>query len=152
MCKWLKTKQKKVVEEPVIKETKLSPFDIVKNINTKKEHFTEEQLKQAYIPFVINKAFSQSDHTIFFADEMNINSGISKDLLIRMQYDFYYNIIPKNNRYSKWQKKDTSDDEIINMIQQLFKYSYKHAVEILPLVKDKKGYLKSLLDKGGIIK
>lgn len=127
---------------------KLSPFDIINNINDKKEKLALTEINESYIPFIINKAFSQTKDTIFFANEVNCMFNLDKDI----QYNFYYHLLPKKKRYGKWNKKDTSNDSFINTIQELYNYSYKKALEVLPILKDKEKGLTALLDTGGRMK
>lgn len=132
--------------EPVVK--KLSPFDIINNINGKKARLSNEEIEDFYVPFVINKAFSQSRTNIFFADMMN---SIFNCCTKKMQYDFYYGMIPKNREYNKWNKRDTKRDDIINIIQRLYGYSYKKALQVLPLFENNMVILNEANDTGGRI-
>lgn len=132
--------------EPAIE--KLSPFDIINNINGKKARLSNEEIEEFYVPFVINKAFSQSRTNIFFADMMN---SIFNHCTKKMQYDFYYGMIPKNKEYNKWNKRDTKRDIIINIIQRLYGYSYKKALHVLPLFENNMDILNEVCDTGGRI-
>ena len=131
-----------------IESKKLGLFDITNIINMKTGELSFDEIKQAYTPFVINKAFSQTKDTIFYADEMNRNSTLPVD----MQYDFYYHLIPKKKRYGKWNKKDADIEEFINIIQEVYDYSYTKAQEVLPILKPYEAELRKCLDKGGIQK
>ena len=131
-----------------LEKTKLGLFDITNNINSKTGLLSLEELKEAYTPFIINKAFSQTKDTIFYANEMNCNSNLSID----MQYDFYYHLIPKKKRFGKWNKKDKADEELINIIQEVYEYSYIKAQEVLPILKQYETELRKSLDKGGVQK
>lgn len=133
-----------IIEE---EKKKLSPFDFVKNIDSKGERFSDEDIEEGYVPFVINRNYSLGRDTIFFADLMNTNSSA---LTKKMQYDFYYNILPKSRRYNKWDKKDTKLDDDMNKIQTLYGYSYNKALQVLPLFKDT-AFLDEQSDTGGKI-
>ena len=127
---------------------KLGLFDITNNINLKTGLLSLEEIKESYSPFIINKAFSQTKDTIFYANEMNCNGNIPID----MQYDFYYHLIPKKKRFGKWNKKDSTDEELINIIQEVYEYSYIKAQEVLPILKQYETELRKSLEKGGVQK
>jgi len=131
-----------------LEKKKLGLFDITDNINSKTGLLSLEELKESYSPFIINKAFSQTKDTIFYANEMNCNANLPID----MQYDFYYHLIPKKKRYGKWNKKDKADEELINIIQEIYEYSYIKAQEVLPILKHYEAELRKSLDKGGVQK
>ena len=72
-------------------------FDILKHINSKDG--LDFEMKE-YLPFLINRGLSNTIDTVFFADVMNRFHHLDKDI----QYDFYFNAIPKGKRYGKWNK------------------------------------------------
>ena len=131
-----------------VEKKKLGLFDITNNINLKTGLLSLEEIKESYSAFIINKAFSQTKDTIFYANEMNCNANIPID----MQYDFYYHLIPKKKRFGKWNKKDSDDEELINIIQEVYDYSYIKATEVLPILKQYEKELRKALDKGGVQK
>jgi hypothetical protein len=69
---------------------------IVENPDTLKE----------YAPYIINRCLSAHIDCVLFANEMNMNHHISKD----MQYYFFLNTIRKRKRYSPWLRKDKIKD------------------------------------------
>lgn len=135
------------VEEP-IESAKMSPFDIIKNINKKDILLSSDVIEDNYIPFIINKALSNTKSSIFFANEMNrcINN-LSKV----MQYDFYYYALPKDaKRWGEWNKKES--DDTIDIIKEYYGYSEAKAKAVLPILLTDEGYLKSIkdsLNRGG---
>ena len=108
-----------------------SPFDFVKNISYTKEKINEEtfeESKKEYISFIINRAFSYYFDTVLISNEMNMNSHLD----IRLQYDFYFNIIRKKKRYSKWHKK--KDMEELKVISEKYKCNFRKAREIFNIL------------------
>jgi len=84
-----------------------SPFDYVNSVTTNKEYIDDID---GYIPYLINRSLSFNVETLLYANEMNINSSIDK----RLQYDYYFNIIPKKKYYNKWiKKRDNADLELV---------------------------------------
>ena len=77
--------------------------DWLNSINLTKEDITREdpQLIKKYAPFIINKCMSAHLDCIMFANEMNLQSHLAKDL----QYQFYLNSIRKRKRFSPWPVK-----------------------------------------------
>lgn len=125
----------------------VSPFDIIKSINNKSQ-FNRDKIETDYNSFIINKNYSLTMDTLYYAEFMNIQpSVINQKTWNLMSYDFLYHLIPKQNRYTKWDKKDAKKDEIIKMIQQVYDYSYNKALEVYPLLKDSEKQLKKLLEE-----
>lgn len=114
-------------------------FDYVKTINEK----TDQLDIDGYVPFIVNKAFSFTLDTIFYANMMNINSHIDA----KMQYDFYYHALPKKKRFGKWIKKDTPD---IASIREYYNCSIQKAIEYSKILTiEQVAILKQRMDKGG---
>ncbi len=101
----------------------MTPFDYVNSINDKKQKLDPENAE--YIPFLINRAFSLYKDTIFHANELNQYPDLPKS----MQYEYYYNIIPKRSRWAKWSKKISTKD--IENLMEYYSYSYKKASEVV---------------------
>lgn len=87
----------------------MTPFDIIKTISTRKK-ITEwdQEVEKEYMPWVINNAYSMGIQTVFFANEMNLNSFLDK----KIQYDFYFGIIPKGTRAGAWVKKEEQNKDV----------------------------------------
>jgi Bacteriophage clamp loader A subunit len=104
----------------------------------------EDDVERGYPAYMINRALSQFEDTIFVANEMNRSSLLDP----KMQYDFYYYLIPKRKRFAPWAK--ASKNENINIIQEAYKVSTVKAEEIsLLLSEDDIEQLKTYLFKGG---
>ena len=71
---------------------------------------------------MINRAFSQFNDTILFANEMNMNYHLPA----RMQYDFYKNALRPRKRFSKWFKA-IPDSNDIKIIMDHYGYSSEKA-------------------------
>lgn len=120
----------------------LSPFDISKHISEK----TELEFSMGdYSPWMINKIFSNTLDTVFFANEMNTYYDLDKDI----QYSFYYNGLSKSKRYGKWNKKQKSAD--LELIAKYFSINIKHAGQYLSLLSDEQlTIIRDKMLKGGI--
>jgi len=121
-----------------------SPFDFVTSVSFSKEYLLEtEQNEQEYNSFITNRALSYFKDSIFYANEMN-KSCLDK----KLQYDFYFNALPKRKRFSKWYKVENSDK--IQLICAYYKYSVSKAKAILPLLSEEDiKIIKTKLEKGG---
>jgi hypothetical protein len=120
--------------------------DWLNSINFTKDNLTEENpdLIKEYAPFIINKCLSGQIDTILFANEMNMNSHLDKD----MQYSFYLNSLRKRKRFSPWIRKDKVID--LECIKQYYGYSNEKASQALKiLTKEQLSFIKQRLDIGG---
>lgn len=108
--------------------SKLSPFDIAKTINTKSEHM---EVDKDFNRFLINKLFSNTQDSVFFANEANM---FTSNMTEQMIYDFYYKGLPKSSRYGKWFKAEKEDNpEMIEYIMNYFNYNKSKAVRAISL-------------------
>tara|TARA_B110000495_G_scaffold115123_1_gene99717 strand:+ start:2502 stop:2942 length:441 start_codon:yes stop_codon:yes gene_type:complete len=112
---------------------KITPFTFINSINQgrKGKHLLADSkadksleianpdaIDKSYVPFIINRGMSYFKDTILCANEMNQHANLPA----RMQYDFYRNMLTNKKRFSKWnKKKDTSED--IALIQKEYSYS-----------------------------
>lgn len=98
-----------------------------------------------YNPFIVNKALSQHVDTLFFANEMNLNSHLDK----KLQYDFYFYGLRKYKRpYQKWLKNDKDKD--IENIKELYGYSTQQAKEVYSIFTDQQlEEIANKVNKGG---
>lgn len=124
---------------------KLGLFDFINIINEKK--VIPDSL-EGYDSFMMNRAFSNSMDTVFIANEIN------NDCDIDMNFDYYYNAVPKKRRYAKWPKKakESSDKKsMLNNIIERFNCSLSKAQDIYVIL-DSKNLLDEYTDanyKGG---
>jgi hypothetical protein len=116
--------------------------DWLNSINFTKEDLSED-IKD-YPPYIINKCLSGSIDCVLFANEMNINHHIDKD----MQYSFYLNSLRKKKRFSPWLRKDKVTD--LECIKSYYVYSNEKASQALKiLTKEQLTFIKKRLDIGG---
>lgn len=133
-----------------------SVFEFVNSINDKKNPEIIDEHENDYVPFIINRSFSFFQDSIFFANAMNQYSGVLNN---QQQFDFYYHVLSKRRRFSKWLKKqsEASTEEAIALIINKYDCSRKKAKDILSIFCDdevkKKNYIETLKSeayKGGI--
>jgi len=120
--------------------------DWLNSINQTKQNLIDEDpsLAKEYPPYIINRCFSGHIDSIIFANEMNMNHHLDKDL----QYLFYLNSLRKRKRFSPWLRKDKAVD--LECIKQYYNYSNEKASQVLKiLTKEQINYIKQKLDIGG---
>ena len=106
-------------------------FDIFENLSySKKEYPDDPSVKTGYIPYMGNKYFSFFVDSIMHANIMNQMSFLDKDI----QYDYYFNAVRKNKRFSKWHKFQKSDD--CELVMRHFSVSSKRANQMIELLSD----------------
>ena len=125
-----------------------TPFDYAKSVTETKEYMiTDEASEKAYIPFLINRTLSFNVDTIMHANEMNINSGLDK----KLQYDYYYYMLPKRKRYNKWFKK--KEDIDLQLVRDYYKCNIQKAKEALTILsKEQLETIRKKFEQGGINK
>jgi len=99
--------------------------------NNKKDLISEDPLcEKDYLPFVTNRCLSYFLDTVFYVNEMNGKSFLSK----KMQYDYLRQKITKKSRFSKWHKNEANGD--IDLIKEYYGYSTQKAKQIRHLISD----------------
>ena len=110
-------------------------------------NFTKEDLSEdinSYPPFIVNRCLSGHIDCVLFANEMNMNTHLSKD----MQYSFYLNSLRKRKRFSPWLRKDKVKD--LECIKQYYGYSNEKASQALKILnKEQLDFIKQRLEIGG---
>lgn len=124
----------------------MDPFTFLNSVNSSKEDIMmSDEDEASYKPFLTNRALSYHLDSIFYANEMNINSHLDS----RLQYQYYLNSLPKRKRFSKWAKEETSED--LSLVMDFFGYSRRHAIEALKLLSaDDLSVMKQKLNRGGV--
>lgn len=128
----------------------MNPFDFVNSINmSKKDLMTgtenDELAEKSYAPFIVNKALSYFPDTLLYANEVNRLAHIDN----KLQYQYLLNSIRAQKRYSKWAKKEDSDD--LELIRDYYGYSNEKAYQALSILsKDQLNHIKEQLEQGGI--
>ena len=120
--------------------------DWLNSINFTKENLLEEDptLVKEYAPYIINRCLSGHIDCILFANEMNMNHFLEKD----MQYSFYLNSLRKKKRFSPWLRKDTIKD--LDYVKRYYGYSNEKAQQALKiLTKEQINFIKSKFETGG---
>jgi hypothetical protein len=125
---------------------KRNPFDFVKSVSyDKKDIMVDDIEEKAYQPFLINKALSYHQDSVFFANEMNWRTHVDN----RLQYLFFLNTLRKRQRFSTWSKPYISKK--LDVIKKYYQISQKEAKEYVNLLSDKQlRELKKRMNYGGI--
>ena len=119
--------------------------DWLNSINLTKENLMDDPSTiKEYSPYVINRCLSGHIDCILFANEMNMNSHLDKD----MQYYFYLNSLRKRKRFSPWIRKDKVKD--LECVKQYYGYSNDKASQALKILnKTQLDFIKQRLETGG---
>ena len=123
----------------------MSPFDYADFILRKKTPEGDLDFKD-YAPFLINRSLSNHLYCVLFVNEINMWSGIDKD----MQYQYLLNSIrPMKRKFVPWQKADSEKD--IECVKTYFGYSNSKAKEALRILTDEQiADIKTKIDTGGV--
>ena len=120
--------------------------DWLNSINFTKQNLIEEDPDaiSKYPPYIVNRCLSGHLDCIMFANEMNLNAHLAKDL----QYQFYLNSIRKKKRFSPWLRKDKIKN--LDVVKSYYGYSNEKAIQALKiLTKEQLNYIKAKIDVGG---
>ena len=115
-------------------------------LQTKKCVINDEIDRNDYVPFVVNRALSYHFDCILYANEMNLNSGLDKD----MQYQYLLNSVrPMKRKFQPWQKSNTIND--LECVKEYFGYSNVKAKEALRILSDEQlTQIREKTHKGGV--
>ena len=128
----------------------MNPFVFVNSINlTKNDLMTgtenDELAEKGYAPYLVNKALSYFPDTLLYANEVNRLAHVDN----KLQYHYLLNSIRAQKRYSKWAKKEDSDD--LEVVKEYYGYSNEKAYQALSILsKDQLNHIKEQLEQGGI--
>jgi hypothetical protein len=120
--------------------------DWLNSINQTKENLMDENPEaiKEYAPYIINRCLSGQIDTILFANEMNMNHHLDKD----MQYSFFLNTIRKRRRFSPWLRKDEIKD--LEYVKRYYGYSNEKASQAQKILsKEQINFIKQRLETGG---
>ena len=125
--------------------SKRNPFDFVKSVSyDKKDLMVDEVEEKSYQPFLVNKALSYHQDSVFLVNEMNVRHSTDN----RLQYLFFINTLRKRQRFSKWHKPYESKK--LDTVKAYFGVSTKVAKEYLELINEKQyRELKESMKLGG---
>lgn len=117
-------------------------------LQTKKCVINDEIDRNDYVPFVVNRALSYHMDCILYANEMNLNSGLDKD----MQYQYLLNSVrPLKRKFQPWQKSNVVND--LDCVKEYFGYSNVKAKEALRILSDEQlTQIREKTHKGGVNK
>ena len=120
--------------------------DWLNSINFTKKNLMEEDetSKKDYAPYIINKCLSAHIDCILFANEMNMNHSLDKD----MQYSFYLNTLRKRKRFSPWAYKNKV--EHLEYVKRYYGYSNEKAIQALKILNNSQlNFIKQRFETGG---
>lgn len=124
-------------------------FDYVTAINFNKQDLmsgtdNDELAEAGYVPFLTNRSLSYFPETILYANEMNMQNHLDK----KLQFHYLINSIRPKRRYSKWAKRQDSED--FEAVKQYFKYNNTKTEQALQLLSpDQIRTIKKKLTTGG---
>jgi hypothetical protein len=123
----------------------MNPFDFVKAINKNENIINDDQDEKAYLPFMVNHAFSYFPDTVLIANEMNLAHHIDN----KLQNDFLINTIRRNpKRFSKWNKVKHDGD--FDAVKEYYGYNNEKTRSALSLLSTEEiNIIKKKVDKGG---
>ncbi len=110
-----------------------NPFDYVKSIQKTKEDMirgsdTPELATKEYNPWIVNKALSMYVDSIMYANDMNVNHYLDKDV----QYAYHLNSVRAMNRKHTWFK--STSDEDLKVVTNHFQCNNIRALEIMKII------------------
>ena len=114
-------------------------------LQTKKCVINDDIDAKDYTPFVVNRALSYHMDCVLYANEMNINNMLDKD----MQYSYLLNTIrPMKRKFQAWQKSEV--DNNLECVKEYFGYSNQKAKEALRILSvEQIAEIKAKTNKGG---
>ena len=121
--------------------------DWLNSINFNKENLIEEDPESisSYPPYIVNRCLSGTLDSVLFANEMNLNAHLDKD----MQYSFLLYTLRKRKRFSPWLKKEQVDD--LDLVKKHYGYSNEKAkVAVSLLTKTQIENIRNKHDMGGL--
>ena len=98
-----------------------------------------------YPPYIINRCLSGHLDSIMYANEMNMNIDLDKQL----QYDFYLNTLRSKKRFAPWIRKEELKN--LESIKSYYGYSNEKAKQVLPLLTEQQiRFIQKKLEVGGL--
>ena len=121
--------------------------DWLNSINFNKDNLIEEDPESisSYPPYIVNRCLSGTLDSVLFANEMNLNAHLDKD----MQYSFLLYTLRKRKRFSPWLKKEQVDD--LDLVKKHYGYSNEKArIAVSLLTKTQIEKIRKVHDMGGL--
>jgi hypothetical protein len=109
--------------------------DFLTAINYSKEGLLDGEnnpSEKEYVPYIINHSLSYFPDTIMQSNQMNVTPGIAK----KMHFDYLRHSIRQRKRFSKWLKDDHGMLELMELLKEVYGYSYKRSKEVLELLSE----------------
>lgn len=115
-------------------------------LQTKKNVINDDIDLKDYVPFVVNRALSYHMDCVLYANQVNINNHMDKD----MQYQYLLNTIRSMKRkFQPWQKSEA--DKNLECVKLYFGFSNQKAKDALRILTDEQiAEIKRKTDKGGV--
>lgn len=126
-------------------------WDFVNDINGKQENLirdseNEELAEKTYVPFVVTRQFSYFPDTIMYAQQLNQNHH---NISNKMHYEYLLNTVRPRKRYTKWAKRQESDD--LDLVRRHYGYDYNKGEQALALLSpDDLRVLRERYSEGGM--
>lgn len=122
--------------------------DWLNSINMNKQDLSEDpEACKKYPAYIVNRCMSGHIDAILFANEMNKNTHLSKD----MQYHFMLHSLRKKKRFSPWLKQEKIAD--LEVVKKYYGYSNEKAQQALKILSPEQiKFLHKKMDTGGIKK
>lgn len=122
--------------------------DWLNSINTNKQDLSEDpEACKKYPAYIVNRCMSGHIDAILFANEMNKNTHLNKD----MQYHFMLHSLRKKKRFSPWLKQEKIAD--LEVVKKYYGYSNEKAQQALKILSPEQiQFIHKKMDTGGIKK
>jgi hypothetical protein len=122
--------------------------DWLNSINMNKQDLSEDpEACKKYPAYIVNRCMSGHIDAILFANEMNKNTHLSKD----MQYHFMLHSLRKRKRFSPWLKQEKIAD--LEVVKKYYGYSNEKAQQALKILSPEQiKFIHNKMDTGGIKK
>lgn len=122
--------------------------DWLNSINMNKQDLSEDpEACKKYPAYIVNRCMSGHIDAILFANEMNKNTHLNKD----MQYHFMLHSLRKKKRFSPWLKQEKIAD--LEVVKKYYGYSNEKAQQALKILSPEQiKFLHKKMDTGGIKK
>jgi hypothetical protein len=98
-------------------------------LNNKKEVFDDPEAERVYNPFIVLRALSYYQDTLFYANHLNQFSNLDKDC----QISFLLNTVkPTKRPWTKWGKPIKESD--VEAVKTYYGYSDARAIEAMKIL------------------
>ena len=116
----------------------MNPFELVKNLHTKKrrwEDFNDEE-KKSFNVYIINKTLSFNPNYLNIVNMVQNYTGLNQILSQKEVFNLYFNLLPTKFRFYKWIKgeKTKKEKEKAEYLAMHFKVSTREAYDYLKIL------------------